>query len=250
MRKTFLLAAFSILMGSFSMAAFAQGPIEGEWLLSRITIDGSNVPLVQGKASPSAKFDKEDNIHGNGGCNAFGGRFERANGGRIKFAAFISTKMACAQEVNTQESLYLGQFEKIRKYALTTSSLILSDDAGEHVLTFVPKPKRTIVLPTSAVELADQSGSTDRTILWIVDKQKVDCPGVRGGEKCLQVKTADYKPWEVLRDSIRGFDYQPGRYYLIRVKRVVDTTSRLEAQPYHYELVQIVSHTKLMEHVD
>lgn len=78
------------------------------------------------------------------------------------------------------------------------------------------------VLPAVALlmGIATTSCSTSKnTQTLLINSEKIDCVGV-GPMKCLQVKKLD-KPnaeWETMYTNIKGFDYEPGYIYKIKVK--------------------------------
>ncbi|KAF0238064.1 MAG: hypothetical protein FD181_1272 [Prolixibacteraceae bacterium] len=73
------------------------------------------------------KFEAEENrVHGNSSCNMFNGKYELAEGNRIKFSPFAMTKMACIG--NNIESGFMKVFEKTTSYSLTSNELILQDE--------------------------------------------------------------------------------------------------------------------------
>jgi len=64
-----------------------------------------------------------------------------------------------------------------------------------------------------------------------------------GKLKCLQIKTDKKNKWEYLNTSIRGFDYQEGYRYRIRVKQ----TKQKDIDTIDYSLVEIISKEKTNE---
>ena len=235
MRRIFLTTAIFILTTLFSLPAFTQQPLYGEWELVKITRDGKDVPVTPARKTPGINFAKEWSVSGSGGCNSYGGTYTLDNG-KIKFGPIRSTKMGCAQEINKQEMLFFEILDKAANYKMSKGNLTLSDGAGANALNFVS-------LAPPAAE------PREKIFRWIVDKQQVDCRGIVH-QNCLQVKERDFDQWEIRREKIIGFKYQPGRYYLIRVKRVLKPYTTTNDFIFEYKLVKIISRTRLMPHVD
>jgi heat shock protein HslJ len=222
MKKIFIATAICMLTAMFSVSAFGQQALSGEWTLTRLVRDTWDVPVVASGKTPTIKFSG-DGFSGNASCNSYGGSYTAA-GKTFNPGPVRSTKMACVQpEINAQEKAFFDTLERATNYQVSGNTLILSGNGGAYSLTF----KR------------NGSVEEERPFLWIVDKKKVDCRGIVH-QNCLQVKKTDFAEWEILREGITGFNYRPGKYYLIRVKRTASG----------YKLVKVISRTRLMSHVD
>jgi len=231
MKRIFITTAILIFTAIFTSPAFAQRQaLAGEWTLVRMVRDTWQVPMVSttGK-TPTIKFSSEG-FSGNGGCNSYGGSYT-VDGGKFTPGPIRSTKMACAGEVNAQESAFFAIMGKADSYQVADYTLTIAGEGGAYSLAFLRK----------RVE--------EKPFLWIVDKKKVDCRGIVH-QNCLQVKKTDADEWEILREKIVGFKYQPGRYYLIRVKRSMKSVMMANDFIYEYKLVKVISRTRLMPHVD
>lgn len=87
------------------------------------------------------------------------------------------------------------------------------------------------------------SGSSlpPNTEIWAVDAQQLPCEDA-SGKLCLLVKQAGKNEFEIFHDSIRGFDYQPGFVYVIRVKKVLKPAPlAADASIYAYYLDKVES---------
>ncbi|MHA7128359.1 DUF4377 domain-containing protein [Algoriphagus namhaensis] len=79
---------------------------------------------------------------------------------------------------------------------------------------------------------------------WWINSSKADCVGV-GPMSCLQVQAnenLDPDMWTFFYDQIKGFDYEPGNIYQVKVK----ITEREEPVPADasskiYELIEVIS---------
>lgn len=79
-------------------------------------------------------------------------------------------------------------------------------------------------------------------IFW-VNSSKIACEGV-GKMNCLQIKRGedfDALRWESFYSNIKGFDYQPGYIYKIKVNETKRENVPADASSLEYELVEIVS---------
>lgn len=78
------------------------------------------------------------------------------------------------------------------------------------------------ILPAAALLLGiviTSCSTSKNTQTLLINSEKVDCIGV-APMKCLQVKKLD-KPnpqWEYMYSEIKGFEYEPGYIYKIKVK--------------------------------
>jgi heat shock protein HslJ len=217
MKKTFITAAIFIMAGLFT-AVYAQQTPSGEWTLTRMIKDDKNISLSANGKTPTIKFGDEG-FSGNAGCNSYSGN-NIGDKGTFKAGPVRSTKMACAPEVSEQENFFFSVLEKAAVIDVSDGTLSLSSSDSRNSLRFRQK-------------------SDDTPFLWIVDKKQVDCRGIVH-QNCLQVKKTDVVEWQILRTKIEGFNYKPGKYYLIRVKRAANG----------YKLVKVISRTRLMAHVD
>lgn len=72
--------------------------------------------------------------------------------------------------------------------------------------------------------------------------ESVDCNYEEAEGECLQVKwSADQEEWEVFENNIRGFSYEPGYAYILRVKHAYN--SHTEA----WFLVKIIEKQKVCD---
>ncbi|HAC22592.1 MAG TPA: hypothetical protein DCF91_10955 [Porphyromonadaceae bacterium] len=80
--------------------------------------------------------------------------------------------------------------------------------------------KRALPAIALFLGIAASSCSTSKnTQTLLINSEKIDCMGV-APMKCLQVKNLDKADaeWETMYANIKGFDYEPGYIYKIKVK--------------------------------
>jgi heat shock protein HslJ len=101
-------------------AAWQVETIYGERL-----VDGSSVTMT---------FDPEaDNVSGKGGCNSYGAPYTLSGDG-ITFSPPVSTEMACAEPLMTQESAFLKALAGITMFGVDESGALLMDGPnGERI---------------------------------------------------------------------------------------------------------------------
>jgi len=109
--------------GTYSAAPQAEASFQlagKEWVL--VELNGQAVAESQRPATLNLTTDNK--INGNGGCNRFFGNYEILPEKRIRFNGVGSTRMACAEGMQT-EAAYLAVFNEADSYTLTGSTLSL-----------------------------------------------------------------------------------------------------------------------------
>lgn len=75
-----------------------------------------------------------------------------------------------------------------------------------------------------------------------VNSQLVDCVGVEP-QRCMQVRESPDEDWELLYDEIRGFTFEPGHTYTLRVRVASVDEAPADASAHRFDLVEIVEKT-------
>ncbi len=88
------------------------------------------------KSPIAIEFGSDGQVHGNSGCNSFAGSY-RTDGSQLEMSQLISTMMACEEEVNQREIEFLATLAAVSQYRLEMGQLVLSDTAGNDLLTFM-----------------------------------------------------------------------------------------------------------------
>lgn len=133
---TALLAACSS-DGTYSAAPPAEASFQlagKEWVL--VELNGRAV--AESERSPTLNLTTDNKINGNGGCNRFFGSYEILPEKRIRFSGVGSTRMACADGMQT-EAAYLAVFSDADSYSLTGSTLSLDKGRTDVLARFVAK---------------------------------------------------------------------------------------------------------------
>lgn len=136
-------------------------PLAGTaWMLASMTdSSGTAVTLVPDSVI-TAEF-QEGSMSGNAGCNNYFGSYT-VDGNNFTIGEAGSTMMFCEpQELMTQETAYLAALGTVTQFQVANGQLILSDAAGNAVLTY----------NTKANETETQLGLSDAT--WLLSTMNI-----------------------------------------------------------------------------
>ena len=101
-------------------------------------------------------------------------------------------------------------------------------------------PPPTASTPAEA-EAGPAPSAMEKTLFG--KETQADCEG-EGPRKCLQVRDSADGEWTLLYSRIKGFDYQEGFAYELRVRVSSDAHPPADGSSVRYELVKIVSQEK------
>jgi heat shock protein HslJ len=104
------------------------------WTLTTIA-SGDAVSSVLNGTEVTAGFTADATVSGSGGCNRYSGSYTWT-GDQLSFSPLASTKMACADDVMAQESVFLASMGDVASFAIEGSQLTLSDGSGALLLGF------------------------------------------------------------------------------------------------------------------
>ncbi len=104
-----------------------------EWTL--VKLDGKAV-IAAPKPAYLLLNSASHRVSGSGGCNRLVGSYELA-GSRLKFGQMASTRMACAQGMETEQALQQALGE-VSTWKITSGRLELFDSGGKLLATFEP----------------------------------------------------------------------------------------------------------------
>jgi len=135
MKKIFLLAITLFILTACSSAS---ANITGEWKLVSYG-DAANPTSAIPNVDTLIKFDSNDQINGNVGCNGFGGNY-KISGDKITFGSIMSTMMYC-EETSPQEQAVLGVFSDGVKLPvqMNGNTLTITSADGASVVTLTRK---------------------------------------------------------------------------------------------------------------
>ncbi|MDD1663992.1 MAG: META domain-containing protein [Methanomicrobiales archaeon] len=151
-----VVVAAVLLAGCTSTGPVNNGPVNStgtdpagtSWVLSSMRDAGGNLVHVPTQPPVTLEFRDEAALGGSGGCNLYGGSYER-DGSWITIGQLYSTLMYCEGDgVSERESLYFGLLGNVRMYRIEGDSLRFFDGGGSGVLVF------TRALPVASLPLA------------------------------------------------------------------------------------------------
>jgi heat shock protein HslJ len=95
---------------------------------------GAEVPATKGANMASLNFLADGNFSGSTGCNRFGGTYTQ-DGSKLTMTPGPMTKMACPEDVTTQENAILAALPKVTSFT-SGSALVLTGADGGTLLTY------------------------------------------------------------------------------------------------------------------
>ena len=129
---TVVVAASLLALAAGWAAAAAGTPLTGKvWQLASL---GGKAPLSG--TVISLKLTGDGKLSGSSGCNTYGGTYAAAHGSIRVSPTLVSTRMACAPAVMTQETQYLAALVSARTYSVVRGTLTLRSKLGKALVSF------------------------------------------------------------------------------------------------------------------
>jgi heat shock protein HslJ len=105
----------------------------GTWVLKSYGDPGNLITAVADKET-TLTFDKENKeIGGNGGVNAYGGKYE-ADGGKLTVRDIVSTLMAGPEPLMNQEAAFFNILESAQSFDIEGQELTITGTEGVLIL--------------------------------------------------------------------------------------------------------------------
>jgi heat shock protein HslJ len=95
---------------------------QGSWELSSSSVDGGDVPLVEGH--PVTLTIEGSEIGGTAACNQYGGRLS-VTGGTLEISELAMTAMGCEQDLMAAESAYIAALSVVESIGGDSDQLVL-----------------------------------------------------------------------------------------------------------------------------
>jgi heat shock protein HslJ len=134
---TFVFSAL-VIMGAVIFAAGCISPesesLQGNWVLTGM---GSDNASIIGDITLEIT---DTNISGNSGVNYYFGKITVGSEGKLNISGIGSTEMAGPADLMEQEQKYYAALANASAYKIIDGSLIISDNAGNTILTFKEIP--------------------------------------------------------------------------------------------------------------
>jgi heat shock protein HslJ len=107
----------------------APDPTANSWVLQAGTLNGADIPLVEGHPITLGFDVGEGTAHGTSACNQYFGAYT-LSGNELTFDDMGSTMMACSpQEVMDSETAYLEAMSLVEIFTMEGNELNLSGEA-------------------------------------------------------------------------------------------------------------------------
>ena len=126
-----VLASTAATAVAMSSQVSAASPLTGKiWVLSSL---GGKAPL-QG-TELTAEFIAKRRVSGSAGCNRYAGTY-KVSGSSIRTSPLATTKKACAEPIERQETAFLKALAGARSFAVSGATLTLRSAGGQRLATF------------------------------------------------------------------------------------------------------------------
>jgi heat shock protein HslJ len=132
-----IIIAVLIIAGVFLTACTSEEPSGGlngsSWKLASYGPVGKQTPAAAGTQT-SLDFGKDGQVSGKLGCNGFSGNYV-VIGNKFVFASMISSMMACAEPLMTQEGTVFHVLNGMVRFEIEETTLRIYDTNGASAIT-------------------------------------------------------------------------------------------------------------------
>lgn len=212
------------------MSVFSQQDMIGKWKLGSYSLASKKEYNVS-EFGTYIEFAAEMRFAGSTGCNSYRGQFVQKDG-VVSAGDIISTDMMCPGEKGEFEVEFLDLLGKVNKLEVKGNALTLTDTRTGYFLRFVKDKPETV---------SDAENDNDTETLYVANRT-VRCRGIEP-LRCMLVKRNRNARWENYYDSIIGFDYKPGQFYKLKVRRTPAPEGN-ELCVYRHQLVRVLAKGK------
>lgn len=199
-----------------------------EWQL--ISLAG-NPPIADFKP-PTIAFSG-DRLSGTGGCNRLMGQFTVAGDKLTIEKTMAMTMMACPEPLMQQEQAFVKALTSAQGFEIVNETELIITTGDGQQLKFSPlSPPPPTDAATKGIE----------KLIYVAPNQ-ADCVGV-GPQKCLQIKDGSLdQPWKLHYVPIKGFDYEPGYLYQLRIRETKVNNPPADGSSVAWELIAVEAKT-------
>ena len=170
-------------------------------------------------------FSENNRLAGSSGCNRYMGSF-KVNGNQFEIKSpLASTRMACPEALMQREKQFLEALSAAKRYQINNKGeLEIQYGSGKdnNVLRFSP---------TKTSEVIEK-------IIYI-NGRTVPCTGV-APQQCWQVRESKSDDWKLLYHGIKGFNYEQGYVYKLRVREEIIANPPADGSSREWVLVDII----------
>lgn len=171
------------------------------WELTSWT--GHEIPHGDNGEPVTLSFNTENGlgrVSGRAGCNQFSAPYSVRGLGKLTIVEAVSTRMACPEPAMQFEADFLDKLQAVDNYKIAGPLLEMKTIDGQ-TLSFHARKKPSATAKIKFVYVAPQ---------------KVPCVGVMP-TTCLQIRERKEDPWQLWYGNIKGFDFEPGVAYRLRI---------------------------------
>jgi len=111
-------------------------PLTGTWNLFNYNNGKGAIQSVMIGSTTNVVFGSNWKLSGTGGCNQYSAEYTTTASNGITITQPTSTKMACAEPVNQQETQYLSLLPTAAKYEISGDQLTMFNSAGTKILIY------------------------------------------------------------------------------------------------------------------
>jgi putative lipoprotein len=131
MKPLLILLTAIILAACTASNAPAGSSLTGTaWTLQSL----AGVPIGKVQRTPTIEFRSDNDVGGSGGCNSWGGGYER-KGSTIRFGQLRTTLMACEHGMDV-EGQFHAALKQVRTFSVTGDTLVLNGEADAELARF------------------------------------------------------------------------------------------------------------------
>lgn len=212
-------------------------PLKTSSANQKMTLENTSWQLMAtGQSLPRSQkpitltFSENNRLAGSSGCNRYMGSFKvKGNQFELK-SPLASTRMACPEALMKREKQFLEALSAAKSYQINNKGELeiqYGDGKGNNVLRFSP---------TKTSEVTEK--------IIYVNGRTVPCTGV-APQQCWQVKESMSNDWTLHYEQIKGFDYEQGYVYKLRVREEIIPNPPADGSSRKWVLVDVLEKTAM-----
>jgi heat shock protein HslJ len=175
-------------------------------------------------------FSENNRLAGSSGCNRYMGSF-KVTGKQFEIKSpLASTRMACPEASMQREKQFLEALSAAKSYQINNKGELeiqYGSGTGNNVLRFSPT----------------KTSEVNEKIIY-VNGRTVPCTGV-APQQCWQVKESKSDDWKLLYHGIKGFNYEQGYVYKLRVREEIIPNPPADGSSREWVLVDVLEKTAM-----
>jgi heat shock protein HslJ len=212
-------------------------PLKTSSANQKMTLENTSWQLMAtGQSLPRSQkpitltFSENNRLAGSSGCNRYMGSF-KVTGKQFEIKSpLASTRMACPEALMRREKQFLEALSAAKSYQINNKGELeiqYDNGKGNNLLRFAP---------------TNTSSVTEKIIY--VNGRTVPCTGV-APQQCWQVKESMSNDWTLYYEQIKGFDYEQGYVYKLRVREEIIPNPPADGSSREWVLVDVLEKTAM-----